>query len=116
MEPDMNTPDRYSRNTTETLSETTDSTADPNHLAGRSDPSARRGVPTQDHTRAGRSIAWIRPSELITTASGAMVARTAAAQAETARRARKVPARITRSAIARATPSSYPVQDRGLSL
>lgn len=83
-------------------------------LAIHGDPSARREDDTSpQHTF--RSVAWVRPSELATTLSAPAVRRAADLQADTARRARTAPARITRSAIARTTPVP-PAHDGGLSL
>lgn len=83
-------------------------------LAVHGDPSARREDDTSP-PHPTRSVAWVRPSELATTLTAPAVRRAADLQADTARRARRAPARITRSAIARTTPMP-PARDGGLSL
>lgn len=83
-------------------------------LAAHGDPSARRedDISPQHPTR---SVAWIRPSELATTLSAPAVRCAADLQADSTRRARRAPARITCSAIARTFPMP-PAHDGGLSL
>lgn len=84
--------------------------ADVSGLSHVGDPSLPQR--TGSRGRAGdRSIVWVRPTELVTTATSPMVQRAADLQAGLARETRRAPSaairagrRITRSAIARAEP------------
>ena len=90
-------------------------------LAQHGDPSlSPRPEPTL-RSAAGRSIAWVRPSDLATTLTSPMFKRGADLQAELARHALRAPSaaaragrRVTRSAIAR-TEQTTPTQE-GLGL
>ena len=140
----MNTPDPYVRHSDPTprpgppaapgpepISEPVRSAVEPNHLAVHGDPSLRREPPTSEHPGHRGSLVWIRPSELPTVVGTPVVRRTADLQAESARRLRRAPSRISRSTIARSTittvttasgltapwtPSAKLRRDEGLSL
>lgn len=82
------------------------------------DPSARQPSPQPDDSEKKRpTVAWVRPSDLVTTMGSAYVRRGIDLQAEVTRRARRIPARgagriqrtVTRAMIARTdqpTPSA----------
>jgi len=91
-------------------------------LATHRDPSvpAPNTLPTAAAERP--SIAWVRPSELPTTIGSKWIRRGIDLQSELARRARRSPGsavrsagRVSRTAIARPTPSA-PTVDRGVEL
>ena len=90
-------------------------------LARHDDPSlSHRPDPTL-RSAAGRSIAWVRPSDLATTLTSPMLKRGADLQAELARQTRRAPSaaaragrRVTRSAIAR--PEQTTPSQEGLGL
>jgi len=90
-------------------------------LARHGDPSLIRPAEPTPRSAGGRSIAWVRPSELATTVASPVLVRGAEAHATLARQVRRAPAsaartgrRVTRSAIAR-PPRATPTQD-GLGL
>lgn len=94
-------------------------------LAVRRDPSqspAQRRGP--EEVKAKRTIAWVRPSELVTTLGSDRLRRGIDLEAELARRARRTPAqaawkvrrRITRNAIGRPESSAPTVTDQGIRL
>ena len=112
---EMNQHDIYVRGTDRVLSsEPQEPGSAVSEFAVHGDPSARR-EDVASPQQATRSVSWVRPSELATTLSAPVVRRAADLQAESTRRARRAPARITRSAIARTT-TPPPAQERGLSL
>lgn len=91
---------------------------DLNLLAVHGDPSQKRQALPAAAPGSGRTVAWVRPSELPTMVGGPALRRAADAQGEAVRRVRRAPARVTRAAIARPEPApSMPVRrDEGLSL
>lgn len=84
-------------------------------------PAANRG---QEQAKAQKTIAWVRPSELVTTLSSDRLRRGIDLEAELARRARRTPAqaawkvrrRITRNAIGRPEASAPTVTEQGIGL
>jgi hypothetical protein len=90
-------------------------------LARHGDPSlTHRPEPTHRSSR-GRSIAWMRPSELATTITTPIFKRGADVQAELARQVRRAPSsaaragrRVTRSAIAQPGPTTPTREGLGL--
>jgi hypothetical protein len=84
-------------------------------------PAANRG---QEPTKAQKTIAWVRPSELVTTLGSDRLRRGIDLEAELARRARRTPAqaawkvrrRITRNAIGRPEASAPTVTEQGIGL
>jgi len=94
-------------------------------LAVHSDPSQspaeRRGP---EPAKGQKMIAWVRPSELVTTLGSHSLRRGIDLEAELARRARRTPAqaawkvrrRITRNAIGRPEASAPTVTDQGIRL
>ena len=90
-------------------------------LAVHRDPSQRRGP---EEVKAKRTIAWVRPSELVTTLGSDRLRRGIDLEADLARRARRTPAqaawkvrrRITHNAIGRAESSAPTVTDQGIRL
>ena len=84
-------------------------------------PAERRGP---EEVKAKRTIAWVRPSELVTTLGSDRLRRGIDLEAELARRARRTPAhaawkirrRITRNAIGRPESSAPTVTDQGIRL
>lgn len=84
-------------------------------------PAQRRGP---EEFKAKRTIAWVRPSELVTTLGSDRLRRGIDLEAELARRARRTPAqaawkvrrRITRNAIGRPESSAPTVTDQGIRL
>lgn len=94
-------------------------------LAVHRDPSqspTERRAP--EDVKAKRTIAWVRPSELVTTLGSDRLRRGIDLEAELARRARRTPAqaawrvrrRITRNAIGRPESSAPTVTDQGIRL
>ncbi|MGD9962148.1 hypothetical protein [Nocardioides sp.] len=89
---------------------------DPSHS-----PAERRGA---EPAKAQKTIAWVRPSELVTTLGSDRLRRGIDLEAELARRARRTPAqaawkvrrRITRNAIGRPEASAPTVTDQGIAL
>ncbi len=84
-------------------------------------PTANRG---QEQAKAQKTIAWVRPSELVTTLGSERLRRGIDLEAELARRARRTPAqaawkvrrRITRNAIGRPEASTPTVTEHGIGL
>lgn len=84
-------------------------------------PAQRRGT---EEATAKRTIAWVRPSELVTTFGSDRLRRGIDLEADLARRARRTPAqaawkvrrRITRNAIGRPESSAPTVTDQGIRL
>lgn len=84
-------------------------------------PAERRGP---EEVKAKRTIAWVRPSELVTTLGSDRLRRGIDLEAELARRARRTPAqaawkvrrRITRNAIGRPEASAPTFSDQGIRL
>ena len=89
---------------------------EPNLLALHGDPSLRREDPALDRAGDGRTIAWVRPSELPTMVGTPVLRRAMDAQSETVRRVRRAPARVSRSMIAEPQPAVPTRRDEGLSL
>lgn len=91
------------------------------HRDPSQNPAERRGPET---AKAQKTIAWVRPSELVTTLGSDRVRRGIDLEAELARRARRTPAqaawkvrrRITRNAIGRPEASAPTVTDQGIGL
>lgn len=89
---------------------------DPSHS-----PAVRHGP---ESVKGQRSIAWVRPAELMTTLGSDRLRRGIDLEAELARRARRTPAqaawkvrrRITRNAIGRPEASAPTISDRGIVL
>ncbi|OUZ10232.1 hypothetical protein BHE97_07705 [Aeromicrobium sp. PE09-221] len=84
-------------------------------------PTERRAP---EDVKAKRTIAWVRPSELVTTLGSDRLRRGVDLEAELARRARRTPAqaawkvrrRITRNAIGRPGSSTPTVTEQGIRL
>lgn len=84
-------------------------------------PAVNRG---QEQAKAQKTIAWVRPSELVTTLGSDRLRRGIDLEAELARRARRTPAqaawkvrrRITRNAIGRPEASAPTVTEQGIGL
>ena len=91
------------------------------HRDPSQNPAERRGP---EEVKAKRTIAWVRPSELVTTLGSDRLRRGIDLEAELARRARRTPAqaawkvrrRITRNAIGRPEASAPTVSDQGIRL
>lgn len=91
------------------------------HRDPSQNPAGRRGP---EPAKAQKTIAWVRPSELVTTLGSDRVRRGIDLEAELARRARRTPAqaawkvrrRITRNAIGRPEASAPTVTDQGIRL
>lgn len=86
-------------------------------LAHHRDPSLPGGSPPPPALARGRSITWMRPSELVTSGLTPLLMRGVRYQGELVRQARRTPAaatragrRITRSAISRPAAGA-PTQD-----
>ena len=112
----MNTPATYIRDTQMVMS--TDGKDQPSpvhHVAVHGDPSVRRS-PVAGPGTAGRSVTWVRPSELPTMVGTSAASRALAVHSTWAGRVRRAPARVTRSAVARATVGPQPEQTGGPSL
>lgn len=92
-------------------------------LAVHGDPSIPATTPTDDSSRQRPGVAWVRPSELATLLGSLVARRGIDLQTELVRRSRRAPItsaragrRITRTAIARPTPSAptTPGEELGL--
>lgn len=94
-------------------------------LAVHRDPSVPESMATQQPERGRPSVAWIRPTEMLTLLGSSFVGRGISLQAELTRRARRTPGaaasqatrRATRTAIAKpdtATPTTTTPEGLGL--
>jgi hypothetical protein len=111
----MNTPDPYVRDPERSLvTEHPIALAEVSQLAIHGDPSLRRQAPSADSKGSNRLIAWVRPSELPMMMGTGVLRQAVDVQAESTRRIRRAPARITRSMIARPAPTN-PGPAEGLS-